>query len=290
MIQLANNLEDLAEGIGSMKAIVAGFEQPAYMDLIIRKAYNKAEMQFNIKSAASAAALNIQHAYEFRTKGIHEDGTYSATAQASRLWISSLVGNGGRKQVVFAFRPAKRVRMSLTTTETGISKDNLARLKVNNGKQYPWKQKAYDVEYGKEFLLRPRADNEAKILFVPVVAGLDKPTASEKKRKFGLRKQHYHAPGDDLSGDGETGAFHAWFVKYWQNDGAALMGEDMITQFNKDARRFNKLVKVNPSMAKPPIANNIAGTVESAKRKTMKQWQLQVWGDGGDAYDGGKML
>lgn len=271
-----------------IRGLQMGIEQPMYMDGLISQAYRIVEKKFNVASGQVAKQKQFTHMYEFGTAGVYSDGKRRASAQSSRLWVNQLIGGGGRKHVTFVFRPAKFPRESITSEEIGAPNADVSRLQVNNGKKYPWKHKASDVELNRSFLIRPRADNAKGILFVPVSHGLDKPSTLERSRGWGMRKQHHHAPGDAPGG---AGKFTTWFVGWWQSAGAEMMSAEMIANFNRDAKNFNKYLKVSPSAPKLPSTNNIPSAALSATQKTRKQWELQTWGSAGvGSDDGGKML
>ena len=105
-INIAHNLEDLAEGIGKYMGMADGIEQPEYMDIMLTQAFNVADRKFNTVAAVAANGKNFEHMYEFYTRGVHPNGTLSPTAQASRLWKTAMIGGGGRKMISFTFLPA----------------------------------------------------------------------------------------------------------------------------------------------------------------------------------------
>ena len=274
-IKIAHNLEDLAEGIGNYLGMADGIEQPEYMDAMLTQAFNIADRQFNVAASVAASAKNFEHMYEFYTRGVHDNGTLSPTAQASRLWKTVMAGGGGRKMISFTFRPATKPRTQLTEEEVDgtIAQDDLDRLMVNDGTKYYWPHKAENTENNKRIFIRPR---EAKVLFIPVMQGLNNATTKERERGFGFRKSYTNMPGEWTGG---AGAFTTFFWEYWQTAGKDSMSASMIEKFNRDVRSFNKELQVTPSTPKPASMTNIKGAVAKARAKTMKQWTIKAAGD-----------
>ena len=273
-LKVAHNLEDLAEGIGNYMGMADGIEQPEYMDIMLTQAFNIADRKFNTAASVSAKGKKFTHMYEFYTRGVHEGGTLSPTAQASRLWKTAMAGGGGRKMISFTFLPAKKPRTHLTQDEAGeVDTDVLTELMVNSGKKYYWPHKAENTENNKRIFIRPR---EAKVLFIPTIQGLNDASEKEIEKGFGFRKSYTNMPGEWTGGAGQ---FTAFFWEYWNSAGADAMSAAMIEKFNKDIKAFNNELRVSPTRPKPAMSTNIDGAALKARKKTMKQWTIKAAGN-----------
>ena len=270
-INIAHNLEDLAEGIGNLDGMCFGMSQNEYMDILLTAAFNKADRRFNQIAPLAAKAGDFTHMFEYNST-VYPGGKVPATTKPARLWETTLVGGGGRKTINFIFLPAKSPRTQVTSEETGgIDDDILAKLQVNNGKTYKWTSKAQDTETNAAILLRPQEGNKA--LFIPTIQGLNNATAKEKKQKFGFRKRYMNIPGEWTGG---AGAFTTYFASFWATEGKAEMEAGMLSKFNGDVKNFNRDLAVSPSTPKPAQTANPDAAFKASTAKTRKQWTIKA--------------
>ena len=271
-LNFVNNLEDLAEEIGKWRGMADGIDQPTYMDSLINRAFEVAEVKFNMSAALSADDFDFAHMYEYGTRGVGtttgEDGNLDPMSPNSRLWESFMVGGGGRKMITFTFLPANQPNPPKTPENTGGADADFDKLQVNQGVEYIWYNKAETIEHNKSVMIRVQ---DAKALFVPINQGPTKVTDKERERGFAFRKQTVSRPGQWTGGAGQ---FTSFFAGWWSEQGAEEMEMEMMNEFNNDVAEFQRKNPPIRGPLKPTTNVNIVGTAESKRKKTRKQWEI----------------
>lgn len=272
--KVIHNLEQLAEGIGSYIGMLEGLDQQIYMDNLLSKAVIDASGTFN-KHAAAMAMQNperLRHMWEFGTTGITQGKSKYAnpTTQTSRLWVNTMTGTGGTKNINFIFKKATQPVPPHTEAETGVAQSVLDRLKVNTGEvTYKFKNKAFVFESGTDVKIMPK---NSKQIFVPTkTEGL--PSSSYSRRwGYAWAKSHTYSPGQM---SGATGQFTAMFSSWWLGPGSKMLFEQMAVQVEKDLIATDKTIKPSKRMNSAQRAM-IQTAVKRGKLKTRKQWTLKV--------------
>jgi hypothetical protein len=259
--EVLTNLEAVGDMVGAFLGISEGLTEQAYMDGLIRQAHGKASNAFNMAAVATARAGALSHVFEFGTEGITRGpGKYpDGTDPRARLWIHTLTGPGGTKDIGYTFRPAKERNPQPTTADTGVASKYLSRL---SKRKYVFWNKAYVMETGRPVAIRAK---NSDFLFVPFYG--EPPTDPSYTRGFLMWDSKRYGPIINRPGRSTKGSFTKFWMGWWASEGGSIMQTEMEKSVTMDIEKV--IAEMGKKMAaesmKPVEAVNIAATAASSK-------------------------
>lgn len=223
------DMDSAAQTIGAALAMTEMVEKDnAYIDAILKNAWQETEKIFNAEAATFAAAGGgIRHMYEWGTAGINRGRTNmrpQPEEERARLWKTALIGSGWRQTLSYTFKPSMAFVPKPTKRDTGMSTEVIEML--NPEHIFEWK--AAVLETGAMVTIMPQ---EAEFLLIPNYGGETtgwKP--SEIARGYKLTKGPVRfAPGRNVHGN-----FTAYWSKFWEGRGAKKMNASILRQIEQD--------------------------------------------------------
>ena len=234
------------------------------MERLIEDAHGTASRAFDVAAAATASATGggIAHMYEFGTAGITKGPVKfpDPTSQAARLWVHTLRGAGGSQEIGYDFRAALHRNPQPTTRDTGVPSKYLRRL---SKRKYIFWNKARVMEHGMSVEIKSKQPHG--LLFVPT-PGMNAPRGFvmwNTNRKGAIRA----VPGATVAGN-----FTALWMRWWGNEGAALVEGNMRKKVEADTRIAQREAerRAQAQPMKSATANNPVGAAAASRAVAFK--------------------
>lgn len=246
-VDLSGAIESLA-AVNAMNRLI---QSKTYQEYLMEYAHGKAENEFNRLAAAAAATGQFRHMYEWGTRGINKGKSNvrpDPMSERARLWNHKMVGRGLNQRFEFSFKPSLATVPKPTTTDTGMSQEDISQLKDH---VFMWK--AMVMETGATVVIKPK---RGKILLMPFYGGKYPAGAKARDKARGYsvtRNEVTFKPGAKVVGN-----FTAFWKGFWENQGQAIF----INTFDADIRETyaKGQAEANSSRGKavPPIESVVA--------------------------------
>lgn len=162
------DFNEVTDIIGAIRGIDDVAETSYYIDDLLRVGHAIAAEQFDIDTAAAAAAgHHLNHMYEWGTAGINrgEGMAMNPLSKAAQLWVHRFGGRNGKRSIDFEFKPSVIPVPLPTPQSSGIPAEELQK---GPFRRHVFHWKAPVMELGLTVHIRP---DQAKALWVPVRPG-----------------------------------------------------------------------------------------------------------------------
>ena len=248
--------------IGTIEGIVDGADDSAYMDGIINAAHNVASLEFDVDAAATAAAGNITHMYEFGTTGITrgQPRLGDPTSPEARLWVHNISGKGKTRDISFVYREAVVPNPKPSATFYGVPTSVIRKL---SKRKYTFRNKAAVNELGLTVHIRPK---EKPFNFVPFYG---KGSHLYPNRTYIFRPIEGRPPMKSTPGkeSGMAGTFNTFWTTWWSSRGQELLQGDVSKTFNKDVAFLLNRYPASQGGLEPVVRYNTRGRIYNRRRR-----------------------
>jgi hypothetical protein len=263
--RVLSNLESVGDMVGALKGISEGFDEPSYLEGLIKEAHGDAASMFDIAAASAGAAGPLRHVFEFGTTGVTKGPAkfHDPTDSAARLWVHQMQGIGGRQNIMYTFRPALNRNPKPTTQETGVANVYLRKL---SQRKYIFWNKAFVMETGQPVEIKSRQQHG--MLFVPFN---NKQANNPLNRKgFVMWNTHKLGPLVVTPGQNTKGNFTTFWMNWWGVQGQNVMEESMRRNVTMDIERAEVAIEKEAAAKralKPVQATNIIAASRKSQSK-----------------------
>lgn len=259
--EILTNLEAVGDMIGALTGIATGMDEEAYIDGLIKSAHGKAATAFDMAAAATAKTGRLTHVYEYGVMGITRGQTRFAnpTSPEARLYVHTLIGEGGTKDIAYTFRPARQPNPPPKQEDTGVDSGYISSL---SNKRYYFYNKALVMETGRVVTIKPK---NGDFLFVPFYGEPSRDPTNN--RGYMMWDSSRHGPLYARPGASSKGQFTSFWMSWWSSSGAAMIQADMEKSVEMDIELA--MAEASRSKAaeamKPVQTTNMPRAISTAK-------------------------
>ncbi|HWV46310.1 MAG TPA: hypothetical protein VN039_09890 [Nitrospira sp.] len=259
--KVLTNLESIGDLVGALSGIDSALDDQMYMEGLIKSAHGRAATAFDLAAAATAKTGRMSHVYEYGTIGVTRGMPKFAdpASPKARLYVHTLVGQGGEQSIGYTFRPARQPNPKPTPESTGVDSKYLSRL---SGRQYYFYNKAYVMETGRVVEIKPRNGN---FLFVPFYGEASRDPLNN--RGYMMWDSRRLGPLSARPGRSTKGEFTQFWMQWWATSGSKMMYAHMEEQVNIDVgiAMAEAQKRAQTEAMKPVQDTNIVGAISTAK-------------------------
>lgn len=259
--EVLSNLEAIGDMVGALAGMSEGLDDQMYMDGLIQSAHGKAATAFDIAAAATAKTGHLTHVYEYGVAGITrgQPRITDPTSQRARLYVHTLLGEGGTKDIAYTFRPATQPNPDPTPEDTGVDSEYISRL---SGRRYFFYNKALVMETGRVVSIKAKNGN---YLFVPFYG--EPPADPTNQRGYMMWDSSRHGPLMSRPGKNTKGSFTNFWMTWWESSGSKMMFADMEKSVTMDIEiAMAEAAKRSASESMKPVQEtNVVGAMATTK-------------------------
>jgi hypothetical protein len=259
--EILTNLEAIGDMIGALSGIGSGLDEQAYMEGLIKSAHGHAATAFDIAAAATAKTGHMTHVYEYGVMGITrgEPRFADPTLPNARLYVHTLMGEGGNMDIAYTFRTARQPNPKPTPEDTGVDSRYLSLL---SGRKYYFYNKALVMETGRVVTIKPKNGN---FLFVPFYGEPSRDPTNN--RGYMMWDSSRHGPLFARPGASSKGQFTAFWMNWWEAAGGKIMYEQMEKTVTADIEiaMAEATKRAQAESMKPVQSTNMLGAINTAK-------------------------
>lgn len=253
-LDFAIDLRSLSKTIGSGLGVTQAVDDNAYMDAVIKNAYDVAKEAFHTEAAAAAASgTNIKHMFEQGTLGINRRKSNmrpNPNSERARLWEDVIVGEGKKHTLTYVFKPSLGFVPKPRRSDTNMDQEVIDQMSDH---VFTWKARI--METGEMVNIAPK---EAKFLLIPIMKNDMEARPTDRRRGYTISTGVTAQPGR-----GTQGNFTAYWTQFWEGRGGDIMNASVGTQIETD---FIPVVPGGASGLQRPHR----GTFEAAVAKESK--------------------